>query len=44
MVELLIKHNEEKHMNSVKDVLSLKFMQASVPFKKRIEAIEAFKS
>ena len=31
-------------MNSVKDVLSLKCMQASLPFKKRIEAIETFKT
>jgi prefoldin subunit 5 len=43
MVEELIVHNEEKHMNSVKDVLNLKFMQAAIPIKKQMEAINEFR-
>jgi hypothetical protein len=42
MVEELIKHNEDRHMSSVRDVLNLKFMQASAPLKKQIQAIEKF--
>ena len=43
MVEELIVHNEEKHMNSVKDVLNLKFMQAAIPIKKQMEVINEFR-